>query len=89
MGVEAQPWGDGAYYLKSRLSMMMENMLTGGILVFLLLPCFCVCALPSGSWWGFRSAFWGDLADAQSHYASFHQYAEPVWVYPGAWGGGG
>ena len=40
VGVEAQPWGDGAYYLKSRLSMMMENMLTGGILVFLLLTLF-------------------------------------------------
>ena len=40
VGVEAQAWGDGAYYLKSRLSMMMENMLSGGILVFLLLTLF-------------------------------------------------
>ena len=34
VSVSAKAWGDGAYYLQSRLSMMMENMLSGGILVF-------------------------------------------------------
>ncbi|WP_082211818.1 efflux RND transporter permease subunit [Endozoicomonas montiporae] len=40
VSVEARPWGDGAYYLKSRLNMMMKNMLSGGVLVFLLLTLF-------------------------------------------------
>ena len=39
-GVDARIWGDRAYYLNSRLTMMMDNMLFGGILVFLLLTLF-------------------------------------------------
>ena len=40
VGVDAQMWGDSSYYLESRLTMMMENMWSGGILVFLLLTLF-------------------------------------------------
>ncbi|MGB0360230.1 MAG: efflux RND transporter permease subunit, partial [Endozoicomonas sp.] len=39
-GISVQIWGDTSYYLEGRIDMMMENMLFGAILVFLLLSLF-------------------------------------------------
>ena len=39
-GVSVKTWGDLSYYLQGRMDMMMENMLFGGILVFILLSLF-------------------------------------------------
>lgn len=38
--VSAESWGDSSFYLSERLSMMLENMLFGVILVFLVLSLF-------------------------------------------------
>ncbi|RLA01827.1 MAG: hypothetical protein DRQ47_07585, partial [Gammaproteobacteria bacterium] len=39
-GVELTAWADVSIYLKDRLSMMLENLLTGGLLVFVVLALF-------------------------------------------------
>ncbi|WP_051785688.1 efflux RND transporter permease subunit [Endozoicomonas numazuensis] len=39
-GMDVKVWGDASYYLQGRMDMMMENMLYGAILVFLLLSLF-------------------------------------------------
>ncbi|WP_286234714.1 efflux RND transporter permease subunit [Thalassotalea sediminis] len=39
-GVKLQPWVDLTYYLQGRLDMMLENMFSGAILVFLMLALF-------------------------------------------------
>ncbi|GAA4649219.1 efflux RND transporter permease subunit [Kistimonas scapharcae] len=39
-GVAVAVWGDSAYYLQGRLDMMLENMLAGAVLVFLVLSLF-------------------------------------------------
>ncbi|OQX39104.1 MAG: hypothetical protein B0D91_02370 [Oceanospirillales bacterium LUC14_002_19_P2] len=39
-GVDVAVWGDSAYYLQGRLDMMLENMLAGAVLVFLVLSLF-------------------------------------------------
>ncbi|WP_111979959.1 efflux RND transporter permease subunit [Algibacillus agarilyticus] len=36
-GIQIEPWVDFTYYLEGRLNMMLDNMLMGGILVFLIL----------------------------------------------------
>lgn len=39
-GVKLEPWVDLTYYLQGRLDMMLENMFSGAILVFLMLALF-------------------------------------------------
>jgi multidrug efflux pump subunit AcrB len=39
-GVEMDPWVQLSYYLEARLDMMMDNMIMGGLLVFLVLSLF-------------------------------------------------
>ncbi|MTI13956.1 efflux RND transporter permease subunit [Sansalvadorimonas verongulae] len=39
-GIQAKAWADASYYLQDRMDMMMENMLYGALLVFLLLSLF-------------------------------------------------
>ncbi|GHF82997.1 efflux RND transporter permease subunit [Thalassotalea marina] len=39
-GVKLEPWVDMTYYLQGRLDMMLENMYSGAILVFLMLALF-------------------------------------------------
>lgn len=46
--VRLEPWVDMTFYLQGRLDMMMENMISGGVLVFLILALFL----------RFRLAFW-------------------------------
>jgi len=46
--VRLEPWVDMTFYLQGRLDMMMDNMLSGGVLVFLILALFL----------RFRLAFW-------------------------------
>ncbi|EKE84225.1 efflux RND transporter permease subunit [Idiomarina xiamenensis] len=38
--VKLAAWGDSSYYLQGRIDLMMNNMISGGILVFLLLSLF-------------------------------------------------
>ncbi|MCW8092054.1 efflux RND transporter permease subunit [Alteromonas sp. ASW11-130] len=38
--INASTWGDSSFYLADRLNMMLENMLFGGLLVFLVLSLF-------------------------------------------------
>lgn len=47
-GIYLDTWGDFSYYLKGRLDLMMNNMLSGALLVFLILALFM----------RFRLAFW-------------------------------
>ena len=47
-GVYLEPWVDMTYYVDGRLQMMLDNMLWGGLLVFLILAMFL----------RFRLAFW-------------------------------
>jgi len=46
--VRLEPWVDMTFYLQGRLDMMMDNMISGGVLVFLILALFL----------RFRLAFW-------------------------------
>lgn len=39
-GLELEAWGDRSFYLKGRLDMMVDNMLQGALLVFLILTLF-------------------------------------------------
>ncbi len=39
-GIQMDIWGDLTYYLEGRLNMMLDNMYTGGLLVFLVLALF-------------------------------------------------
>ena len=55
-GVELATWGDNDFILQGQLS-LIENMVLGAILVFLILGFSCRFDLRSGFWWGFHLHF--------------------------------
>ncbi|MBX2858338.1 MAG: efflux RND transporter permease subunit [Cellvibrionaceae bacterium] len=61
-GVRFEPWVDLTYYLNGRLNMMLENMLMGGILVFIILSIFLRLKLAFWVMMGLPVAFLGATA---------------------------
>ena len=60
-GVYIKPWVDLTYYLDGRLNMMFDNMITGGILVFLMLVLFLRLRLAMWVMMGLPIAFLGTM----------------------------
>ncbi|WP_018691309.1 efflux RND transporter permease subunit [Algicola sagamiensis] len=60
-GVKATQWLDITYYLKGRLDMMMENLLSGAVLVFLILALFLRVRLAFWVMMGLPICFFGTL----------------------------
>ena len=60
-GVYLKPWVDMTYYLDGRLNMMFDNMMFGGILVFLMLAMFLRLRLAIWVMMGLPIAFLGTL----------------------------
>ncbi|MFT7560963.1 MAG: multidrug efflux pump subunit AcrB [Flavobacteriales bacterium] len=60
--VRLEPWVDLTYYLNGRLDMMLENMLMGAVLVFLILSVFLRIKLAFWVMVGLPVAFLGALA---------------------------
>ncbi|WP_236074790.1 efflux RND transporter permease subunit [Teredinibacter purpureus] len=61
-GIRLEPWADMTYYLNGRLNMMLENMLWGGLLVFLILSFFLRLKLAFWVMLGLPVSFLGALA---------------------------
>ncbi|MCL1037074.1 efflux RND transporter permease subunit [Shewanella submarina] len=60
-GVELDTWGDTTHYLEGRLNMMLSNMLTGALLVFLILALFLDLKLAFWVMMGLPVCFLGTL----------------------------
>ena len=60
-GVYITPWVDMTYYLGGRLNMMFDNMITGGLLVFLMLMLFLRLRLTLWVMMGLPIAFLGTM----------------------------
>ena len=60
-GVSLEPWVDMTFYLNGRLDMMLENMISGGILVFLMLALFLRLRLAFWVMMGLPVSFLGAL----------------------------
>lgn len=60
-GVQIAHWGDSSYYLQGRLDLMTNNMVTGGILVFILLSMFLQLRLAFWVMMGIPIAFLGTI----------------------------
>lgn len=60
-GVGLEPWVDMTFYLNGRLNMMLENMVSGGILVFLMLALFLRLRLAFWVMMGLPVSFLGAL----------------------------
>ncbi|WP_188149557.1 efflux RND transporter permease subunit [Teredinibacter waterburyi] len=61
-GIRLEPWVDLTYYLNGRLDMMLENMVWGGILVFLILAVFLRIKLAFWVMMGLPVSFLGAIA---------------------------
>lgn len=59
--IQADAWGDSSFYLADRLSMMLENMFWGGVLVFLVLSLFLKIKLAFWVMVGLPVCFLGTL----------------------------
>jgi len=59
--VRLEPWVDMTFYLQGRLDMMMDNMLSGGVLVFLILALFLRIRLAFWVMMGLPVSFLGAL----------------------------
>lgn len=55
-------WGDSSYYLQGRLDLMLDNMITGGFLVFLMLSLFLQLRLAFWVMIGIPICFLGTIA---------------------------
>jgi multidrug efflux pump subunit AcrB len=60
-GVGLEPWVDMTFYLNGRLDMMMSNMLSGGVLVFIMLALFLRLRLAFWVMMGLPVSFLGAL----------------------------
>jgi multidrug efflux pump subunit AcrB len=60
--VSLQIWGDSTYYLKGRLSMMLKNLATGALLVFIILAMFLEIKLAFWVMLGIPVCFLGAMA---------------------------
>jgi len=60
-GVGLEPWVDMTFYLQGRLDMMLDNMITGGLLVFLILALFLRLRLAFWVMMGLPVSFLGAL----------------------------
>ncbi|MCG7529909.1 efflux RND transporter permease subunit [Psychrobium sp. MM17-31] len=60
-GVSLEPWVDMTFYLNGRLNMMLENMVSGGVLVFLMLALFLRLRLAFWVMMGLPVSFLGAL----------------------------
>ncbi|SMF60905.1 Multidrug efflux pump subunit AcrB [Alteromonadaceae bacterium Bs31] len=61
-GLRLETWADMTYYLNGRLDMMLENMMWGGLLVFLILTLFLRTKLAFWVMMGLPVSFLGALA---------------------------
>ncbi|RUO78911.1 acriflavin resistance protein [Idiomarina tyrosinivorans] len=61
-GVKLAYWGDSSYYLQGRLDLMFDNMLMGGLLVFVMLSLFLQLRLAFWVMLGIPVCFLGTLA---------------------------
>ncbi|MBU2976758.1 efflux RND transporter permease subunit [Alteromonas sp. C1M14] len=59
--ITADSWGDSSFYLSDRLNMMLENMVFGALLVFLVLSLFLKIKLAFWVIWGLPVCFLGAL----------------------------
>ncbi|MGQ4275579.1 efflux RND transporter permease subunit [Pseudidiomarina sp. E22-M8] len=60
--VKVTTWGDASYYLQGRLDLMTDNMVTGGLLVFLMLSLFLQLRLAFWVMIGIPICFLGTIA---------------------------
>ncbi len=60
--VSVAHWGDSSYYLQGRLDLMLDNMITGGFLVFLMLSLFLQLRLAFWVMIGIPICFLGTIA---------------------------
>ncbi len=60
--VSVAHWGDSSYYLQGRLDLMLDNMITGGFLVFLMLSLFLQLRLAFWVMIGIPVCFLGTIA---------------------------
>lgn len=60
--VNVAHWGDSSYYLQGRLDLMLDNMITGGFLVFLMLSLFLQLRLAFWVMIGIPICFLGTIA---------------------------
>ncbi|RUO60610.1 efflux RND transporter permease subunit [Pseudidiomarina insulisalsae] len=60
--VKISYWGDSSYYLQGRLDLMLDNMITGGFLVFLMLSLFLQLRLAFWVMLGIPICFLGTIA---------------------------
>ncbi|CAB0150332.1 Multidrug resistance protein MdtB [Pseudidiomarina piscicola] len=60
--VKVAYWGDSSYYLQGRLDLMTDNMVTGGLLVFLMLSLFLQLRLAFWVMMGIPICFLGTIA---------------------------
>lgn len=61
-GVQLDTWSDATYYLKGRLTMMVQNLLMGALLVFLILALFLEIKLAFWVMLGIPVSFLGAMA---------------------------